>query len=448
VLTETISLFLSNIWLYGILFIAIVTFVIFIHEMGHYLAARAVGVRPELFSIGFGREVIGRTDSYGTRWSLRLYPFGGYVRMFGDAPYPEVLSKSPEELEYAYFNKSVGKRALIAAAGPVMNFLFCIALLSVVYMTIGRPAPALTIMALGTDGGAYKAGLQIGDEVLAIDDIPMVSFEPLKAYVATKTNQVMKVDVKRGDQILRFDVTPTSLTEKNAYGLETRRGSMKALFPNYGLDIREIHTVDAIDTKGNPDLVRELILKNIGREIVINFGRDEQNNFLFHVHGTLNEALRDSDHKDYNVLTLGKRSNETMKRAGPIHAVREAMVLSRDAINSTLGSIFQVIVGTKGVSEMGGVIKISTMTGEMAGKGLYTFLKFVALLSFTIGLINLLPIPMLDGGHLMFQAIEAIKGSPVSLTTKGYIYGFGLIFLLMAILVINLNDLLTVLKLI
>lgn len=446
-LTETLSLFLSNIWLYGIVFIAVVTFVIFIHEMGHYLAARAVGVRPELFSIGFGRELVGRTDKNGTRWSLRLYPFGGYVRMFGDVPYTELLQKSPDELQQAYFNKSVGKRAFITAAGPAMNFLFCIALLAGMYMTVGRPAPGLFIMALGTEGGAYKAGLKIGDEVVAIDDIPMHAFEPLKLYVGGKTDQLMKVDIKRNGQVMRFDVTPTVLKEKNSYGFETTRGSMRAIFPNYGLDIREVHVVEGIDTSGNPDLARELILKNVGKDIVIKFGRDEQNDFMFHVHGNLNQSLKDPHDPDFNTLTLGKRSHESMKQAGPLHAVREAAVLSWDAVNATLGSIFQVIVGTKGVNEMGGVIKISTMTGEMAGKGTYTFLKFVALLSISIGLINLLPIPMLDGGHLMFQGIEAVKGSPVSLTTKGYIYGFGLIFLIMAIFIINLNDLLRLLKL-
>lgn len=446
-LTETFSLFLSNIWLYGILFVAVVTFVIFIHEMGHYLAARAVGVRPELFSIGFGPELIGKTDSFGTRWSLRMYPFGGYVRMLGDAPYPELLTKSPEELKYAYFNKPVGKRALIAAAGPAMNIIFCILLLAMVYMMVGRPAPTLTIVALGVNGGGYNAGLKIGDEVVAIDDIPMPSFEPLKLYVASRAGKLMKVDVKRDDQLLRFDVTPSVLKEKNSYGLETKRGSMYAIFPNFGLDIREVLQVDGTDTLDKPDLAREIILRNVGQDIVIKFGRDERDDILIHVHGNLNQALKDRSHVDYNTLTLGKRANETMKRASPQYAFREAAVLSWDAVNATLGSIFQVIVGTKGVSEMGGVIKISSMTGEMAGRGAYTFLKFIALLSITIGLINLLPIPMLDGGHLMFQGIEAIKGSPVSLTTKGYIYGFGLIFLIMAIFIINLNDLLALLKL-
>lgn len=443
---EYLPAFLNNIWLYGILFLVVITFVIFIHEMGHYLAARLVGVRPEIFSLGFGKELIGRTDQFGTRWSLRMYPFGGYVRMFGEAPHPEILAEPPEELKYAFYNKSVAKRAFITVSGPLMNFIFCIALLACVYMTIGRPSPPLIIVALGVHSPAVIAGMRMGDEVIAIDGIDFNAFDPLKAYVADKAGRVMRVKVRRGNDTLYFEVTPADLKEKNFYGFDTKRGSMYAIFPNYGLKIDQVHEVAGVNTRGDIDLARKVILQNSEKDIVIRFGKEIEENYLIHVSEKLNSGLKDKNSKDYDVLVLGKRSSESMKSTGLLQATREAVKLSLDGVNSTLGTIFQIIVGTKKPTEMGGVIKISTMTGEMVGQGLYTFLKFVALLSLSIGLINLLPIPMLDGGHLMFQLMEAIKGGPVSLTTKGYVYGVGLIFLFLTIFLINVNDLVSLFK--
>ena len=437
---------LNNLWLYVILFLIVVTFVIFVHEMGHYLAARIAGVRPELFSIGFGRELVGRTDCKGTRWSLRLYPFGGYVRMFGEQEGPEIEALTADEQRKAYCRKSPLVRALIAAAGPFANFLFGLTLLACVYMGIGRPAPEPYIAALEVDGPAYAAGLKIGDRFYAFDDVKLETIDQAKALLHDKIGIPVKVDVIRDGKMLTVTAKPKRLEERDSYDRPTERGTLAAIYPNYGLDIREMHSVAGQDTKDNPDRARKILLKNDGKDVVINFGRKRPADYLIHVRGELNAALKDPTHKDYNSLTLGKRPMESIKRASVVQAFRESADLDVRTVNQTLGVIYQIVLGTKKTNELGGVIKISSMTADMAKQGTIIFFTFVALLSVNIGLVNLLPVPMLDGGHIMFCVAEAIKGEPVSVIARAYTYGFGLIFLLLTIFIINLNDLLALLK--
>ena len=444
--TDYLPAILNNLWLYGILFFLVVTFVIFIHEMGHYLAARISGVRPELFSLGFGRELYGKTDNNGTRWSLRLYPFGGYVRMFGEMEGPELSALPDAEQKRAYCRKSPLVRALIAAAGPFANFVFGVVLLACVYSIIGRPAPEPYISALEVDGPAHMAGLRIGDRFHAFDGVELETIEQAKGLLKDKIGIPVRVDVDRNGEMLSVTVTPKSLEEKNSYGYPTYRGTLSAIFPNYGLEVREIHSVAGVDTKGNPDLARQLLLANDSKDVVIHFGRNRPAAYLVHMRGELNQALKDPAHKDYNSLTLGKRPMESIRQASLPQAVREAGELVWKSINQTLGVLYQIVFGTKKTSELGGVIKISSMTAGMAQQGSIIFFTFIALLSVNIGLVNLMPVPMLDGGHIMFCCAEAVKGSPVSLTTRAYTYGFGLIFLMLTIFVINMNDLLALLK--
>jgi regulator of sigma E protease len=443
---DYLPMLLGDIGLYGGLFLAVMMLVIFVHEMGHYLMARYMEVRPELFSIGFGRELWGRTDRHGTRWSLRLVPFGGYVRLYGETSSPELLAAPEDDLKHAFFNKPLRHRALIVAAGPAMNFVFSLLFLSLVYMGLGRPSPQPFTAAVEVGSPAYQSGIQIGDLIRSIDGVEVTRVEDAKNLVADKIGQQVTVIVDRQGKKMSFTVAPKKLEEKNSYGYPTSRGYLGMLWPNYGLDIREIHRVDGVDTENNPDLARHLLLLNKHKDIVINFGRKKPADYLVRIRPELNQALKDPNHKDFNTLTLGRRPMEDMRRLPPGRAFAESAELIWDGINGTLGTFYQIIAGTKKTTELGGVIKISKTTGEMFESSLYAFLSFVALLSVSIGLVNLLPIPMLDGGHLLFYLLEAVKGGPVSLATRGYIYGFGLIFLLLTIFVINVNDLLQVLK--
>lgn len=436
---DYILMAMGNIALYGLLFFVVLTVVVFIHEMGHYLVARLLGVRSAIFAIGFGPELKGFTDRLGTRWSLRLYPFGGYVRFLGEAP------QSCEPSSSTYFNRPVWQRSLITVAGPVANFIFAILLLSVVYMTFGRPAPEPYVAAIEIGTPAYEGGIRVGDIITAIDGRKTIAIEDVRGLVSDKIGEDVRVEISRQGQPIEMTLQPKRLSEKNSYGLKTERGYLGTIWPGYGLDIKQVHVLDGVDTRGQTELVRKLLKEKAGQEVRITFGQTDPSQLVIKPGIEMNEALWNKTGVDADILVLGKRPNDQLKRLNLPEAIRYAAILTWKGVNKALGTVVQIAAGTKKTQELGGVIKISSSVGDMAQKGGYVFLSFVALLSVSIGLMNLLPIPMLDGGHLLFQGLEAIKGSPVSLRTKGYIYGVGLIFLLSAVFVINMNDLLKLL---
>ncbi len=431
---------MGNIALYGLLFFVVLTAVIFVHEMGHYLVARMLGVRSSIFAIGFGPELKGITDKLGTRWSLRVYPLGGYVRFLGEAP------GSCEASSVTYFNRPVWQRSLITVAGPAANFIFAIMLLSAVYMTFGRPAPEPYVAALEVGTPAYEGGIRVGDIITAIDGTKTIAIEDVRGLVSGKIGEDVHVEISRQGQPIEMTLRPKRLSEKNSYGFKTERGYLGTIWPGYGLDIKQVHMLDGLDTRGQAELVRKLLREKAGQEIRITFGQTDPSQLVIKPGIEMNEALWNKAGADADILVLGKRPNDQLKKLNLPDAVRYAAGLTWKGVNKALGTVVQIFMGTKKTQELGGVIKISSSVGDMAQKGGFMFLSFVALLSVSIGLMNLLPIPMLDGGHLLFQGLEAVKGSPVSLRTKGYIYGVGLIFLLSAVFIINMNDLLKLLS--
>lgn len=439
-MTDFILMVAGNIALYGILFLVVLTLVIFVHEMGHYLVARWLGVRSEIFAIGFGSELAGHTDRLGTRWSLRAYPVGGYVRFSGEAP------GSCEPSAVTYFNRPVWQRSLITAAGPAANFIFAILLLASVYMTIGRPAPQPYVAAIEVGTPAQQGGILVGDIIDSIDGHKIVAIDDVRRHVSGKIGKDVRVGILRDGSVIEMVMKPKRLVEKNSYGLETERGYLGTVWPGYGMDIKQVHTLDGLNTRGQPELVRRLLKEKAGQETRISFGITDPVELLIKPSLEGNVVLWSAEGKDGDVLVLGKRPNDQLKRMGLPDAIAHSTYLTWRGINTALGTVVQIALGTKKTKELGGVIKISSSVGEMAQRGGYIFLSFVALLSVSIGIMNLLPIPMLDGGHLLFQGVEAIKGEPVSLRTKGYAYGVGLIFLLTAVFVINMNDLVSLLK--
>ncbi len=437
---DLILIGLGNIALYGLLFFVVLTIVIFLHEMGHYLVARMLGVRSDIFAIGFGPEFLGRTDRFGTRWSLRVYPLGGYVRFSGEAP------DSCEPSTTTYFNRPVWQRSLMTVAGPVANFIFAILLLAVVYMTFGRPAPEPYVAAVEVGSPAYQSGVRVGDIVTSIDGKKTIAIEDVRDLVSDKAGQDVRVSLLRQGSALEMTMQPKVLKEKNSYGLQTERGYMGTIWPGSGLDIKQVHELDGVDTRGQKELVRSLLKEKVGQEVRITFGQTDPMQMVISPPLDINADLWANTGKDADILVLGKRPSDQLKRLNAVDAIQYAASLTWKGVNRALGTIVQIATGTKKTQELGGVIKISSSVGDMAQRGGYMFLSFVALLSVSIGLMNLLPIPMLDGGHLLFQGLEAVKGSPVSLRTKGYIYGVGLIFLLTAVFVINMNDLMRLFK--
>lgn len=207
------------------------------------------------------------------------------------------------------------------------------------------------------------------------------------------------------------------------------------LFAGSNFKIATIPAINGVPVLDDPDKGRELIKENFGKEIVMTIGREEdRNDFIIIPEADKNKALDDPAHRDYGSLVLFRLEDRVIERMGVAGALEETFVLCGKAVSKFVGGIYKLVVGRDDTSDLGGVLKIGEMTGDVSSRAdqtgmLYVF-KLIALLSMNIGFINLLPLPLLDGGHLALQAYEGIMRKPPSLTVKGYFYGFGIVFVI------------------
>ncbi|MEC9206836.1 MAG: RIP metalloprotease RseP [Pseudomonadota bacterium] len=336
---------ISLIWSFVLPFLVVLTVLVFVHEMGHYVAARVCGIRVEVFSIGFGREIFGWTDRAGTRWRLSWIPFGGYVKMFGEMlavkreenKTASSASMTREEEAVAFNTKSVGQRAFVVAAGPAANFLLAIVILSGMFMSVGQQFTPADVGTVIPGKAADRAGFKPGDIILGIDGSRIQRFEQLAQTVRLYPGVPLEFTVSRDGIELTLVATPDVIEEEGRFGFQ-RYGQLG--ISRTGLD----------------------------REFII--------------HGPVTAIWR---------------------------ATEETYVLA----SSILAALGQIISGTRTTKEIGGPIRIAQMSGDVWAAGLVSLLMFATVLSINLGLINLFPVPMLDGGHLMFYAIEALRGRPL-----------------------------------
>lgn len=355
--------FLSGIWNYGIIFVVVLTVVVFVHEFGHYWVARRNGVKIDVFSVGFGPELFGWTDKAGTRWRISAVPLGGYVKMFGDADASSStaadIEMTPAEKAVAFPHKRVGQRAAIVFAGPAANFIFAILVMSVMFMAYGQQVGEPVIGTVQPDSAAAQAGLMPGDRVLTVNGQSVERFQDLQRLVRLFGAQPLTVGLERNGAPLDVPVTPRIIDRPGMTG---------------GIEHVPVLGVTADITK-------------------------------------------------VKVVTYG-----------PLGALGASLKETQTMVSTTLVGIGQMIVGTRGTDELGGPIRIAQGAGEAAKSGIIGLISFVVLLSLNLGLINLFPVPVLDGGHLVFFAIEAVLGRPLGERAQEYGFRVGM-FLVLALMV-------------
>ncbi len=343
-------------------FIVVLGILVFVHELGHYLAARWRGVHAEVFSIGFGKAFASWTDRSGTVWKLAWIPLGGYVKMHGQERPQDV----PDEVRASwmegrtYQGKSVLSRAIIIAAGPVANFLLAIVLFSILIGSMGRPVAVKEAVFGGIVAGsaAERADLQVGDRVQAIDGAPVPLFSDLQRIVSASPGKSLSFRILRADHERTVDVTPTS--------------------------------------------------RDVGGQ---------------------------------SVGTLGVSTATDFVPVGPLQALGAGATQTWDVLANTAAALGQIVTGRRSTAELGGPIKIAQLSGQFAAAGIASFVGLIALLSVNLGLFNLLPIPVLDGGHLVFLGAEALAGRPVSQRAQEYGFRAGAALLAGLILFVSWNDL-------
>jgi regulator of sigma E protease len=352
-----------------VVFLIVLTVLVFVHELGHYLVARRSGVRIEVFSIGFGPELFGWFDRAGTRWKLSAIPLGGYVKMYGDAdassmPSGAVREMTEEEKAYSFHHKRLGQRIAVVAAGPAANFIFAIVLLAGLFMTVGQQFTLPEVGQIEPNSAADRGGLKPGDTILKIDGSGVESFADIQ---------------------------------------------------------REVY--------GNPGVPMQLLIKRDGAEQTLS------------VTPQMTE-MTDRFGNTYRVGLLGiRRSGVDYIQRGPVEAVSRAVGEIWNLSVGTLKASWQMIIGQRSTDELGGPLRIAQMSGEVAQGGVAALLYFMAVLSVNLGLINLFPIPVLDGGHLLFYVAEALRGKPLGQRAQEYGFRVGLALVLSLMVLVTWNDL-------
>lgn len=366
---------MTEAWHYAWSFIVIISVIVFVHEFGHYIVARWCGVKVEVFSIGFGREIWGYTaPKSGTRWKISLLPFGGYVKMFGDAGAAStadtdaIEAMSEADKEVSFHHKPLWAKALVVAAGPVANFILTIAVFTYFIFTVGIASTEPVVGSVLKNSAASEAGIKAGDRILSINGKEMKRFNDIPAYIITNTGTNITLLIERGGKTITRELTPRIVEEKDMLGNSSKR-------PLIGLKSTQI----------------------------------------------------------------------TRESVGMTEAIWEAMKSTYNMCTSSLKVLGQMITGQRSVEELKGPVGIAKMSGQVTQSGesmsetLHMILWFIALLSANLGMVNLFPIPMLDGGHLMYYGVEALRGKPVAerYMEFGYRMGFVLLMTLMGFTLLN-----------
>lgn len=457
-MAEIIQILGQNILLSALALIVILSVLVFVHEWGHYIIARMCGVRVQTFSIGFGKELIGFNDKAGTRWKISLIPLGGYVQLFGDTdPASARHSAKVEdedgaervmteaEREVAFFNKPVWQRAAVVFAGPAINYIFAVILLAGVYVTQGQPTRPPTVAGIVGGSSADASGFQPHDYILSVDGKTITAFRDLSREMMIALDQEKHFVVRRGDEIIDIYAAPKREVVEDRFGFKSSIGRLGVLGPGDGISVTGINYVDGVkyDT---PEDIRDEIEKRLDTTFAIGMdGKDENgkdiiSSFIISPTSYMNEEFGQQDVIEAEAIYLSNLEQKTFTphtmMTAVQSAVRETYVLTRNASEA----IWQMIVGVRSAGDLGGIVRIGAIAGDVAQQGIIAFIVLAAVLSVNLGFINLLPIPMLDGGHLLFYGIESILGRPVPEKIQDYAFQAGFVFLIGIMAFANLND--------
>lgn len=360
---------------YLIPFLFVLTLVVFFHELGHFLIARWCGIRVLVFSIGFGPELVGFYDRYGTRWKIAAVPLGGYVKFLGDenaasaTDHQAVEKLSEADKREAFINQKVGSRAAVVAAGPIANFILAIVIFAAIFALFGKQSTSARVDKVQPESAAAKAGFQAGDLVLSIDGSKVDSFADMQRVVSESAGSTLTIEVERSGAHQTIKAVPDLKEVKDGFGNKHRIGVLG-----------------------------------------------------------ISRSMLPGDIK--------------VEQVNPLRAVVMGVQETWFVVDRTISYIGGIFAGREAADQLGGPIRIAQVSGQVATAGFVPLLHLAAVLSVSIGLLNLFPIPLLDGGHLLFYFVEAVRGRPLSERAQEFGFRIGLAIVVMLMIFATFNDIL------
>jgi regulator of sigma E protease len=358
---------------YIVPFLLVLTLIVFVHEMGHYLAGRWSGIGITAFSVGFGPELVGFTDRRGTRWKLSAIPLGGYVKFLGDddpasIPDYESVSALPEEVrKRTFLGAALWKRAVTVAAGPIANFVLAIAFFAVMFAIYGRQIADPIVAEVRPGSAAEEAGVRPGDLLVALDGSKVDTFYDVRRYVSVRPETKIVVTVRRAGEDIDLPMVPKRTEITDQFGNRVELGLI-------------------------------------------------------------------------GIVTNQETGNFRIVHYGPLEAVGQGALQSWHIVTGTFDYLSNLLTGRMKADQLGGPIRVAQASGQMATLGVAAVLQLAAVLSVSIGLLNLMPVPVLDGGHLMFYAVEAVRGRPVGPGAQEIAFRIGMALVLMLMVFATWND--------
>ncbi|OEU50555.1 MAG: RIP metalloprotease RseP [Desulfobacterales bacterium S3730MH5] len=333
---------------------------VFVHEFGHFLLAKLMGVGVEKFSLGFGPKIVGKKIGM-TEYRISAIPLGGYVKMVGETPNAEV---DKSLLPFSFSHKGLFKRTLIVLAGPVFNLLLSVVIFSVFFQVSGLPIIKPEVGEIQKEMPAYEGGIRKGDRIVSIDGKPVTRWDEMADLIRQSSGHSLGVEVLRNNSTVLLKVVPKLASSQNLFGEKVEK----------------------------------------------------------------------------YVIGISPSGAVTTKRLNPFQSAAHGVLETWRIAKFTVLAIGKIIAGTISAKTLGGPIMIAQLAGQQAEAGIINLIFFIALLSVNLGIINLLPIPVLDGGHLLFFFIEAISRRPVNLKVREVAHQVGIFALILLMIYIFYND--------
>ncbi len=364
---------LINVVYYVVPFIVLLGILVFVHELGHFAVARMCGVKVEVFSIGFGKELYGWTDKHGTNWKLSAIPLGGYCQFLGDADASsstqdvEAVKLSDEDKKFAFPYQNPFKKLAIVLAGPGANYLFAILVFASIFFFLGKINFPPVVGEVFENSAAAKAGIVPNDRILTINGHEIENFDDIRREVDLVTDGEVTVEILRdGEKLaLKFPLVELEVAEHD--GTMSKR-------PMLGVKSVNVIEVEKVEL-------------------------------------SLWQAFAEAGAEAWNIT------------------------------EATLRGVGQMITGKRSGEEIGGIIRIAEMSGDISKQnGFLDFVVFMALLSINLGLINLFPIPVLDGGHVIIYLIEIVTGKELSPGVREGLFKFGFTLIIALMVFATWND--------
>ena len=406
---------------------------VFVHEMGHFLVAKWAGIRVERFSLGYPPKMIGFTRGE-TEYCISWIPFGGYVKVAGMA---DVGSEETTGAPWEFPSRSVGIRMAVIAAGPAMNFLFAFVALVFLFSVYGIDSFDSTRVNPQEDSLAAEVGLVRGDQVRSVGGASVGNAYELANALDEIAGRGATLEVERDGILLSFDLPPAG---DEGYGVQLMRPTTVGhVEPGTPADSLDLYIGDVIRAVGQAPVVSwaemsEEIRRYPGETIPLVWERDGQR-----MEQLITPAARAEGDAFVGRIGIGPLASRHTVGVGQAVVLGGLGVYNASwLILDFLGELFQ---GDRSTDELGGPLRIAQLAGQTAEQGLHSFVNFLAILSVNLAIINLLPIPVLDGGHLVFLTLEGIMRRPLSLRQREVFQQIGLVIMLLIMVLVTFNDL-------